>query len=431
MERTPQPRNRYNTPPPTARGRDFSNLVRPNPTIRPSEPQQLQPAVQQPAQQPVQPPYTAPNPLAAAQPQQTPSQIPTQATTWRKPLSTPGGPLPQQSWTPQVQPLPQTQPSAPLPQQPFHPQPPHTLQSPQSYRPTGLHRVAPVQPPEPTSFSAQAAHHEYNNELPDDDAAALDDASAPTAQSGILHGIRRTWRNWRSSASNYYAASPKRAAVMIVASFLVLSAIGWTIAAQSGSATDLLAKTPFGFLLIKQGHTKGDEIIVIEEKPTPEQIAAYQVPATHPRYISIPSISLFTRALALESQDQGITLPQNIYDVGWSTQSNTPNDPQGTQLYVGHTKGLSKTDAAFARLSELKPGNEIIIETGEGSKYTYVVMHTEKANVSSPNISRYYNSWVIGEPGLNLLTTSGIDPDQDNPLTNRYATFAVFCILKK
>ena len=392
MERTPQPRTRFSTPPPGTRGRDYSNLVRPGTNYRAADATSALPAA--PLAQPVTPTPLAHEQIAPPQQQitQPAPQPPTPAT------------------TPQAIDLS----PAPIPANPR-----------QLFQPPD-HQFTTVQPPVHQPFNP---HPDLNTELPDDDAAALTDE--PAAANRHLFGrIFNKWRSIRSSAGNYYTASPKRAALLVSSSLLVLSAIGWTIAMQSTTANELFAKTPFGFLLIKQGHTKGEQITVDENKPTAEQIAAYQVPASNPRYISIPSISLFTRVLALESKGEGIELPQNIYDVGWSTQSNPPTDPQGTQLYVGHTKGLTKTDAAFARLNELKEGNEIVVETGGGIKYTYVVMHTEKANVSSPNISRYYNSWIVGKPGLNLLTTSGIDPDQDNPLTTRYATLAVFCVLK-
>lgn len=386
MERTPQHRNRYTPPAQSTRGRDFRVIGRS--TQAPSTPQTT-------------PDYSPANTL----PQGTftehaniPIQYPPNHQHHRI-VATPAPPNPPYQPAPQ-RPQPSLQPTENTPQ--------HYYQN--------------------NTFSTGAAPHHQES------ASGWNQQNtqnSPNEQGGFIVKLRNRVTRGVMSAKTYYSASPKRAALVAGSSLLVLSIIGWTLAMQSNSANDLLAKTPFGFLLINQGHTKGETVVVIEEKPTSEEVSSHKVPTSNPRYVTISRLGLFSRVLALESKDQGIELPENIYDVGWSTQSNTPVDPQGTQLYIGHAKGITKTDAAFSRLSELKVNDEIIVETGDGAKFTYIVMHTEKANVSSPNISRYYNSWVIGEPGLNLLTTSGVDPTKENPSENRYATFAIFSILKK
>lgn len=413
MERTPQHRNRYTAPAQPSRGRDFRTFVRQPDQSRGIPPQ---PSAQLP--QAAQEPYGY-RPTVTTEQSQQQHAIQTAARQPHDAFEHAGLPIqfPQQTSRQHIVAAPAQPPQWQPPEEPiYQPAPPAQAQPPLQQQHQQHQAYLPDEPPRPKW-------------APPPDDPEIDG----TDRIKKLHfaKLRNKFNNSFGGLKTYYTASPKRAAFIAGSSLLVLSAIGWTLAMQSNSANELLAKTPFGFLLIKQGHTKGEQVVIYEEKPTSEEIANYRTEPSKPRYMSIPKFNLFARVLALESKDEGIELPENIYDVGWSTQSNQPLDPQGTQLYIGHAKGITKADAAFSRLGELKEGDELSVETGDGKKYTYVVMHTEKANVSSPNISRYYNSWILGEPGLNLLTTSGVDPTKENPSENRYATFAVFTVLKK
>ena len=85
----------------------------------------------------------------------------------------------------------------------------------------------------------------------------------------------------------------------------------------------------------------------------------------------------------------------------------------GAMLMDGHNGGPN-FGGIFEKLRELKNGDEIIIERGDGKKLTYVVKDNRNMNVKDINdpsnkwgMATMTNSIEAGKEGLNIITCVG------------------------
>ena len=150
----------------------------------------------------------------------------------------------------------------------------------------------------------------------------------------------------------------------------------------------------------------------VDETPvTLGDINTYKVPATHPRYISIPSLNINKARV----QEVGLTksnvldTPKNIADTAWYKNSALPGQGYGAVLIDGHNGGVSR-DGVFAKLDQLKKGDEIIIERGDGKKIHYNVMENNTESLKDANttgMKRLMTPFDTSKEGLGLITCAG------------------------
>lgn len=150
---------------------------------------------------------------------------------------------------------------------------------------------------------------------------------------------------------------------------------------------------------------------VDESEVTKEQVEEYTVPATHPRYISIPKLGISK----VRVQKVGLTannlvdVPKNIHDTAWFDKSVTPGSGYGAVFIDGHNGGITK-DGVFAKLGTLTSGDMITIERGDGEKYTYEVRENKSMTLDEANDSGMKNmmkSIDENSEGLSLITCDG------------------------
>lgn len=148
-----------------------------------------------------------------------------------------------------------------------------------------------------------------------------------------------------------------------------------------------------------------------ETEVSKAQIAEYTVPATHPRYISIPKLGISK----VRVQKVGLTannlidVPKNIHDTAWFDKSVTPGSGYGAVLIDGHNGGVTK-DGVFAKLGTLENGDTITVERGDGKKFTYEVRENKSMTLDEANETGMKNmmkSFEEGEEGLSLITCDG------------------------
>lgn len=165
-----------------------------------------------------------------------------------------------------------------------------------------------------------------------------------------------------------------------------------------------------------------------EEEPEPEEPAlpevntdalvpepgitdatTYQVAAYKPRYLSIPTIGLYNIPITEVGMWAGGQLgsPTNIRVVGWYYRSAFPGQP-GVSVMDAHGGDLG--NGIFKSLPQVVIGTEIIIEMGDGRKFTYVV--AEKAyKAIGTEADNYmdvaYQTLPGGVPTLSLITCTG------------------------
>jgi LPXTG-site transpeptidase (sortase) family protein len=133
-------------------------------------------------------------------------------------------------------------------------------------------------------------------------------------------------------------------------------------------------------------------------------IQVHVVPAETPRVLRIPSLQIAARV-----KQVGTTLsnepiaPKNIADVGWYEGSSKPGG-EGAVLLNGHLAGPSK-DGVFKNIQNLKPGDEITLERGDGKVFKYNVSRIQEYSGGQIDMNAAINSINPTKKGLNLVTT--------------------------
>lgn len=168
----------------------------------------------------------------------------------------------------------------------------------------------------------------------------------------------------------------------------------------------------------------------IDEKPVSlADINSYTVPATHPRYITIPSLGIEkarVKPLGL-TKNNTLDTPKNIADTGWYNKSATPGQGYGAVLIDGHNGGVTR-DGVFAGLDKLRKNDEIIIERGDGKKFSYMVMENKTETLKEANTSgmqRLMTPYDKTKEGLGLITCAGNWVPRDKVFDKRIMIRAV------
>ena len=157
--------------------------------------------------------------------------------------------------------------------------------------------------------------------------------------------------------------------------------LGWALVAIIAV---LLIKTYVwekNYYATKTNETRAKADVVITEietilspsefEPSEDEIKEYQVEANNPRYLDIPRLDIHARVRHSAVDNNKLPLPNDVYDVAWFAGSSAPGQGGNvliSGLYKGHTK-----DGVFKNLDSLEKGDEIIIERGDGEKFTYEV----------------------------------------------------------
>ena len=154
-----------------------------------------------------------------------------------------------------------------------------------------------------------------------------------------------------------------------------------------------------------------DEVNTEDLVDEPEEVDAenYQVSPNKPRFFTLASIGLHNVPVTEFGLVNGNQLgaPKGIRVVGWYYQSAFPGK-QGVTVLNGHGGGLG--NGIFRDLPRAKVGDEVVIETGDGHVYTYVIEEmTYKALGTEANSYMYiiYQPLREGVPTLTMITCTG------------------------
>lgn len=119
----------------------------------------------------------------------------------------------------------------------------------------------------------------------------------------------------------------------------------------------------------------GQQTEVIEIPVEKAQIASHTVPSDHPRYFSMPALNI-TKArilsVGVDSKNQEIGTPANIFDVGWYNQSGRQGQAGKVIFLDGHNGGPN-VDGIFKKLPNVSLGTTFTIERGDGVTTSYKV----------------------------------------------------------
>lgn len=175
------------------------------------------------------------------------------------------------------------------------------------------------------------------------------------------------------------------------------------------------------------GPAEGDEPLV-PEKEIPDW-SAYTVAANKPRYLTIAAIGLYNVPVI----EVGVTnagamgAPSSNYVVGWYYRSAYPGRVgRWATVIDGHGGYLG--DGIFKELPNLKGGEEIVIEMGDGRKFTYVVkemVYKNKGKEADAYMKVADRPVDAETPTLTLITCTGAWIRAEQTYTQRLFVRAV------
>jgi LPXTG-site transpeptidase (sortase) family protein len=143
------------------------------------------------------------------------------------------------------------------------------------------------------------------------------------------------------------------------------------------------------------------------DKPSPAAVAAYIVPPTLPKYITIPAINVRqAKVVGLGYLKNGqIATPGNIYETGWYNRSSKPGQA-GAMFIYGHVSNW-QANGIFYDLQKLKAGDTVTVTRGDDKVFTYQVVQTKVYPADSLDMPQVLAPADSDTPGLNLMTCTG------------------------
>lgn len=213
---------------------------------------------------------------------------------------------------------------------------------------------------------------------------------------------KKTRQGVRTAMQGYVMMYSAAAMIFVVGAITILQGI--TLNNQVQTQTQVLSAAT-SKKSTSSTTTTSDEL-PSEEKPQPSAIETYTVAADLPRVISIASIDVKARVLQVGvDSDNNLMTPKSVFDTAWYTGSAKPGE-MGAAVIDGHYSGMT-AKGVFARVKELKDGDNITLERGDGSQLKFVVAATETVAADSVDMAKLLVSQNPSKPGLNLITCGG------------------------
>lgn len=161
------------------------------------------------------------------------------------------------------------------------------------------------------------------------------------------------------------------------------------------------------------------------DKPQKSAFESYYVAADEPRYIFIPKIDVraMVKHVGLDAAGR-IGAPANVHDAGWYAKSAKPGQT-GAMVIDGHLSSWD-TDGIFYNLKQLKVGDLISIERGDGQTFDYKIIKTSTYNVAEVDMASVLKAANPDRPGLNVITCAGSVIKGTNDFDKRLVVFTEF-----
>lgn len=162
---------------------------------------------------------------------------------------------------------------------------------------------------------------------------------------------------------------------------------------------------------------------VSEDKPTESQVRSYQVDPSLPRAIRISKLGVYARIQRQGIDKNGaLKAPGNVHDAGWYENSSKPGEA-GAMLLDGHVAGPTQR-GVFYGIKNLKAGDLIEVERGDGQKFNYKVVKSIVSDADKTDMSAALVPVTAGKAGLNLMTCTGSYDSNSGEYTQRITVFA-------
>ena len=146
-------------------------------------------------------------------------------------------------------------------------------------------------------------------------------------------------------------------------------------------------------------------------------------PEEGPVLLTIPAIDVDAPIAHTGITRRGtMAVPASYRDVGWYRYG-TPPGSRGSAVVAGHLDNGASLPAVFNRLSELRPGDEILVDTAEGERIHFVV-----EDARTYPFREVPTELVFGRSDaarLNLVTCSGEWLSEEETYSERLVVYAV------
>lgn len=157
-------------------------------------------------------------------------------------------------------------------------------------------------------------------------------------------------------------------------------------------------------------------------KPSAEAVDNHSVHPATPRYLRIDKYGIKSRIIPLGlNKDNQLESPNNIHDSGWYRSSALPGQP-GAMLIDGHVSSW-ESHGVFYDLKNMKIGDKIQIERGDGTIFNYEVVKMQKYDAQNVDMTAAQQAIDPLVPGLNLITCAGKVIKGTNDFTHRLIVF--------
>jgi len=117
-----------------------------------------------------------------------------------------------------------------------------------------------------------------------------------------------------------------------------------------------------------------------------------------------------------------MAVPYTYTEVGWYRYGTLPGN-MGSAVIDGHVDNGLGGPAVFAKLSELKTGDSIYIETQEGETLEFKVEEVTSYAVEDVPLEKLFNR--ADQPRLNLITCEGVWDQSAKMYDRRLVVYAV------
>jgi hypothetical protein len=150
-------------------------------------------------------------------------------------------------------------------------------------------------------------------------------------------------------------------------------------------------------------------------------VAAPAVDVGDPVSVQIPSLGIASSLEDLAIGPGGeLAAPVDYDRAGWYADGPAPGEI-GPAIIAGHVDSTTGP-AVFYRVSELKDGDEIVVDTDTGESLTFVVTgRTQSAKATFPTADVYSN---VPRPELRLITCAGFFDRSTGHYTDNLIVFA-------
>jgi LPXTG-site transpeptidase (sortase) family protein len=160
------------------------------------------------------------------------------------------------------------------------------------------------------------------------------------------------------------------------------------------------------------------------KKKTEQEKQAYTVPPSHPRELIIKKLGVDANVLPIGTTEGVLDAPGSAWDAGWYDKSALPGQG-GALLLDGHVNDALGSPGIFYSLTNLVKGDEMIIERGDGQKFTYAVTAVQDIPLEKVDMNKVAASAQAGKEGLNLITCGGLYDYQKKTYDHRIIVYAV------